>query len=180
MVELCLPGHTQCGAATFCPTGWKTLEKEWDEWVEEIYLPTLACDLSFCYTLCALNEIGDYLNSDVMCGCMLEGAVGERSIAVGRRTLIDYLPPRGAKMLGQYRRMALNDTQRGHMVLVLLMRGFIFHLPVLEISIALLLAESVLGARSIGVTLPAEQLMDMIRRVREPTFKALAVEIAAV
>ena len=41
VVDLCFPGHSGCGPATFNPSGGETFEADWSEWVEICYKPVL-------------------------------------------------------------------------------------------------------------------------------------------
>lgn len=181
LVEMCHPSHAQGGAATFCPTGASTLEDEWEAWVEQIYAPLLGPSFAALYQaasgaspLNALAAVERALNTT------LSEAPRQRSLALGRKSLLDFVPPQGAKLLERLRQAAETDKTLGHFVTVFAVRAHVFHLPVVEISAALLLAECLLGAESLGVTLSTTRAATLIRRAREAASGAASWNVVAV
>lgn len=99
---------------------------------------------------------------------------------VGRRALLDFQPPQGARLLERLRHAAGENAMAGQLATVFAVRAHVFHLPGVQVSMALLLAECVLGAGVVGVTLPAERasgLMGLAMRqlAAGPSLQLMAV-----
>lgn len=179
VVEICLPSHANAGAATFCPSGAESLDAAWEAWVEQACAPVLMPFFMPLYAAAA-QSLGALLAADAEAGAALPEEMARRSRMMGRSVLLDFLPPRGAKMLERLRPAAEADESRGHLITVFAARAHAFHIPALEAFGAFLLMECVLGAGAVGVTLPAARIAEMISRARVASSSAPACNLVAV
>lgn len=178
IVELCLPLHGECGAATFAPRGGETLEDDWDEWVDGIYAPILAPALLSLRDFASNARLTSLLGADAALGGTLPADAAQRSLKAGRRVLLDVRPPKGVKLLDQLRGAALNNSESGHLATVFAARAHAFHVPAVQSSAALLLAECVLGASGAGVVLSSGQTAELLAaagRANPPAVQLIAV-----
>ena len=162
MVEVCLPAHEDCGAVTFLPRGGETLEADWREWAVSVYAPVVAPALPAIQHLAAKASFTALLGEDAALGAALSSPAAERSLAAGRRALLDFRPPQGAKLLDNLREAAVANAAAGHLATVFAVRAHVFHLPSVQAMAALLLAECVLGAAAVGVTLSAKRTAELL------------------
>jgi len=162
MVEVCLPAHEDCGAVTFLPRGGETLEADWQDWAIAVYAPVLAPALPSMQGLAANNSFTALLGEDAALGVSLSASAAQRSLAAGRRALLDFRPPQGAKLLDNLREAAATNPSAGHLATVFAVRAHVFHLPAVQATVALLLAECVLGAASVGLTLSARRTAELL------------------
>lgn len=178
MVEVCLPAHEDCGAVTFLPRGSETLEADWQDWATAVYAPLLAPALPTMQSLTANGLFTALLGEDATLGVALSASASQRSLAAGRRALLDFRPPQGAKLLDSLREAAAANAAAGHLATVFAVRAHVFHLPSVQATAALLLAECVLGAAAIGLTLSARRTADLLRAAGStaiPAAKLVAV-----
>lgn len=180
VAELCLPSHESAGAASFRPRGAETLDADWDAWVAEVFAPAITLSLISLREAAEAQSVGALLAADAGLGAGLPAAAAAGSLAAGRRALLDFVPPRGARLLERLREAAAANKAAGHMATVFAVRAHIFHLPSVQVSGALLLAECVLGAGSVGVTLPAARAAGMLRRATAAPACAPGWSLAAV
>ncbi|MFM8886276.1 MAG: hypothetical protein ACKOKC_07670 [Chthoniobacterales bacterium] len=162
MVEVCLPAHEDCGAITFLPRGGETLEEDWQEWALTTYAPVLVPALPAMQLLAADASFTALLGEDAALGTALSVPAAQRSLAAGRRALLDFRPPQGAKLLDNLREAAATNASAGHLATVFAVRAHVFHLPSVQATAALLLAECVLGAAAVGLTLPAKRTAELL------------------
>lgn len=155
MVEICLPAHEDCGAVTFLPRGGETFDADWQDWLGAVYAPLLAPALPGLQQLAANGSCTALLGADAALGASLSVPAAQRSLVAGRCALIDFRPPQGAKLLDQLREAAVANAGAGHLATVFAVRAHLFHLPSVQAAAALLLAECILGASAVGLTLPA-------------------------
>lgn len=178
IVELCLPLHEECGAATFAPRGGETLEEDWSAWVDGIYRPVLAPALPPMQDFALNARFTTLLGADATLGDALPVEAARRSLEVGRRVLLDVRPPRGVKVLDHLRSAALDNPEVGHLATVFTARAYIFHVPVVQSSMALLLAECVLGASAAGLALSFPRTAELLAaagRSNPPAAQLIAV-----
>jgi hypothetical protein len=178
MVEICLPGNEECGAVTFLPRGSETLEADWQEWAVTVYAPLLLPALPAMQHLAAGASFTALLGEDASLGAALSAPAAQRSLAAGRRALLDFRPPQGAKLLDSLREAAAANAAAGHLATVFAVRAHVFHLPSVQASAALLLAECVLGASAVGLTLSASRTADLLGAagsIAAPPVKLVAV-----
>lgn len=178
MVELCLPGRGECGAATFRPQGEETLESDWEAWVAELYSTRLAPALPSLLQHAASGAFASLAADDATFGVDLPASAARRSLAAGRRVLLGLRPPQGSRMLDQMRVRAADDPTFGHLATVFAVRAHIFHLPFVQVSTAFLMAECVLGAAAVGRVLSArcvENLLAAAGRMGSPPAQLAAV-----
>lgn len=162
MVELCLPAHDECGAVTFLPRGGETLEADWQSWLASVYAPVIAPSLPSLQDLAASAAFTALLGADASFGAALPEAAAQRSLAAGRRALLDFRPPQGAKLLDRLRETAASNNAAGHLATVFAARAHAFHLPAVQTAAALLLAECILGASAVGLTLSATRTAELL------------------
>jgi len=178
MVEICLPAHEDCGAVTFLPRGVETLETDWRDWAVSVYEPVLAPALPAMQSLACEGSFTALLGEDAALGVALSACAAQRSLAAGRRALLDFRPPQGAKLLDSLREVATTNAAAGHLATVFAARAHVFHLPSVQATAALLLAECVLGAAAVGVTLPAKRTAELLAAagsITSPVPKLVAV-----
>jgi len=178
MVEVCLPAHEDCGAVTFLPRGSETLEADWQDWVTAVYAPLLAPSFPNMQSLAANGLFTALLGEDAALGVALSASAAQRSLAAGRRALLDFRPPQGARLLDSLREAAATNAAAGHLATVFAVRAHVFHLPSVQATSALLLAECVLGAAAIGLTLSARRTAELLQaagRTAAPAAKLVAV-----
>lgn len=180
VVELCLPSHEGCGALTFRPEGAETLERDWHDWVGRIFLPALHPSLGALQAAAVSQDWPALLSADAALGASLGPEASAGSLAAGRHLLFSFQPPQGAKLLERLRAAAAENPQTGHLATVFVVRGHIFHLPMVEVGGALRLAECVLGAAAAGVTLPAGRTIDLLQAAADRVASAPAVQLLAV
>ena len=162
MAELCLPAHEECGAVTFLPRGGETLEVDWQDWLASVYEPILAPAMPPLQHLAATASFTALLGADASLGAALPESASQRSLAAGRRALLDFRPPQGARLLDRLRETAAANTEAGHLATVFAARAHAFHLPAVQVAASLLLAECVLGASAIGLTLSVNRMAGML------------------
>lgn len=178
MVEICLPAHEECGAVTFLPRGGETIESDWHDWVVSVYVPVLAPALPSMQHLAAAASFTELLGEDAALGAALSASGAQRSLAAGRRALLDFRPPQGAKLLDRLREAAVANASAGHLATVFAARAHVFHLPSVQTAAALQLAECVLGASAVGLTLSARrtaELVGSVVRFAPPAARLVAV-----
>ncbi len=164
IVEVCLPSHETCGAATFCPGGGRNLDADWDEWIAGMFMPLLGPSLSALQDVATSQSLDRLLAADGDLGRSLSGRAARGSLLAGRAALLDFVPPRGAKLLERLRGAAAERREAGHMATVFAVRAHVFHLPGVQVAGAYLLAECVLGAAEARLTLPAGRVAAMMQR----------------
>ena len=162
MVELCVPSHEECGAATFLPRGAETLEADWQDWVATVYSPVLLPSLPGLQQSASGGAFNALLGGDAALGAALPVSAAGRSLAAGRRALLDFCPPQGAKLLERLREAAATNASAGHLATVFAARAHAFHLPSVQCGAAFLLAECVLGASAVGITLSADRTAELL------------------
>lgn len=165
IVELCIPSHEECGAVTFLPQGAETLEADWQGWVASVYAPILLPALPPLLQSASESAFTALLGGDASLGAALPVPVAARSLAAGRRSLLDFRPPQGAKLLDRLREAAVVNDSAGHLATVFAVRAHAFHLPTVQCGAALLLAECVLGASAVGITLSARRTSELLGAV---------------
>lgn len=181
MVELCLPCHEVCGAASFAPTGAGTLKEEWAKWAQDSFVTVLRPALFDLQTAADEQSFPGLLGREAALSEALSASARSRSLACGREALLGQTPPQGAKLLERLRETAATEDSCGHLATLFAVRGRIFHLPFLQVAGAYLLAEAVLGAESAGITLPAERVAAMLNAACVPTsFAEQGVHLVAV
>lgn len=180
LVELCLPSHDECGAITFRPSGAEAFGADWAKWFAEIYQPVLHPSLPLLQTAAVTQDVRRLLAEDAALGAALPSAAAGSSLKAGRHLLSVYTPPQGAKLLERFREAAAIDASVGHLAASFAVRGHIFHLPMVQVAGALLLAECVLGAEAIGLTLSAPRTIGLLQQTLERLAAAPAVQLLAV
>jgi hypothetical protein len=166
MAELCLPCHEVCGAATFAPSGAKSLDDEWQLWVAETFVPVISPALLALQKATEEQSLPTLLEKDFALDTVLAEPARKRSLACGREVLLGQTPPQGAKLLERLREIAQTNENCGHLATLFAVRGGVFHLPYLQVAGAYLLVEAVLGADSAGITLPADRVTAMLSVAR--------------
>ncbi len=172
-----MPSHACSIPATFRPRGVETLDSDWDAWTEAIFVQALRPSLVVSQEASAAQNFQALLAADAALGAALPQASSSASLSAGRRVLLDFIPPRGAKLLERLRGAAEANDAAGHLATVFAVRANIFHIPSVQASGALLLAECILGA---GVALPAVRTAEMIRRATEASRSARGWRLLAV
>jgi hypothetical protein len=180
LVELCLPSHDSCGAVTFQPAGSPSLEADWDSWCRTIFHPALRPSVFVLLEAAAARDASARAAADRRLGSALPEAVATASLAAGRRILLEYIPPCGARLLERLSTTAGEDASFGHLATVFCVRAHVFHLPAVQTAGALLLAECVLGAESAGLTLSAARSAALLERASQPVPEAPAWQVLAV
>ena len=180
VVELCLPSHRQGGAATFQPAGAESVEAEWDIWLAEIFHPFLGPSLRSMQEASTAQSLTALSAADASLGATLPGAVSQASLAAGRTALLDFAPPQGARLLERWQGAARDNASSGHLVSVFAVRGHIFHLPSLQVTGALLLAEFLAGAIAAGAAPSADLTAAMLQRGIGATLSVTAPQVLAV
>ena len=180
LVELCHPLHETCGALTFQPSGIEALDGDWDAWIDGIHVPVLVPALGRLLPAACAQDLRGLLEADAqLCAALPSDAV-HSSLAAGRRSLAECIPPRGAKLLENLRACAVRDESIGSIATVFAVRGHVFHIPGVQLSGALLLAECVAGADSVGMALPAARAAGLVRRAIDAMRCGASLELAAV
>ena len=156
------------------------LEADWDAWVDAVYVPVIWPALGKLLSAACAQDVRAVLQADALLGSSLPADAASSSLATGRRTLDECVPPRGARLLEVVRASAARTESIGHIATVFAVRGHVFHLPGVQMSGALLLAECVAGADSIGVALPAFQAADLVHRALAAMRRGAAPRLAAV
>jgi len=180
LVELCLPSHDACSALMFAPSGAETLETDWERWVADTFLPVVHPSLLALQNASAVQDGARLVAEDAALGAALPDGAASRSLTAGRHLLLSYQPPQGARLLERLRDVAQSDETFGHLVTVFAARGQVFHLPFVQVAGALLLAECVLGADSVGVTLPADRTVRLMQGAMDSMAAVPAVQLLAV
>lgn len=160
VVDLCFPGHAACGAATFRPAGPETLEADWSDWVEFCYRPVLRPAVFALHEAALASSWSRLRAAERALALALPEPARAGSLAAGRRSLLGFAPPRGAKLLDRWR--AENDISTGHAAAVFVVRAQLFHLPSVQIAASLALAECLLGASSVGHVPRAETVAALL------------------
>lgn len=162
MAELCLPSHEACGAITFGPRGAETLDEDWRAWLAGTRGQILRGAFLDLHRHASEQSFTALLGADAALGAALPEAAAQASLVEGRRALLGFTPPRGAKLIERLREaVAVNDAA-GHLAAVFAVRAQAFHIPAVQAETALVLAECVLGANSVGLTLPAARTADLM------------------
>lgn len=164
MVEVCLPSRENCGAVTFSPSGAATLDADWDAWVSGLYVPVLKPSLCALQIAAASQSLNAMLRAEHDLAQALPESAVCASLAAGRCALLDFVPPRGARLLERMRQAAVDSDATGHLPAVFAARAHVFHLPSVQVAGAYLLAECVLGAGDAGTALPDARVAAMVRR----------------
>ena len=160
--ELCLPSHEVCGAVTFCPRGQETLQEDWLGWLAGTRSQILRGAFLDLHRHASEQSFAALLGADAALGAALPESAARASLVEGRRALLGFTPPRGAKLIERLREAAdLNETA-GHLATVFAARAQAFHIPAVQAETALVLAECILGANSVGLTLPAARTADLM------------------
>jgi|688.fasta_scaffold175301_3 hypothetical protein len=180
LVELCLPCHEVVGAATFQPAGAESLAADWERWVREIFGPVLRPSINVLQEAAARQDLPDLLRLDASLGAALPACAARESSAVGRRALLDFTPPQGAKLLERLRHAAAENPTAGQLATIFAVRAHVFHLPGVQVAQALLLAECILGSGSIGVTLPAPWVSELMELALRQLSAAPSLQVVAV
>lgn len=180
LVELCLPSHEECGAATFQPEGAETLAAEWDRWVRGVFVPVLMPAWDSARAALEARDWSALLGADAALGAALPRGASRGSLQAGRLALLGHVPPRGAKFLERLRELAAEHAAAGHLATVFAVRAHVFHQPSRQALGALLLAECVLGSASAGVTLPAGRTVDFLQSARGEWSRGPAPRLMAV
>lgn len=180
LVELCLPSHEGCGAATFQPAGAETLEADWDEWIRCVFCPVLRPALLSLQAAASAQDFQALLDREKCLGAALSATAARGSLAAGRKVLFDCRAPLGARMIERLGGAAAHDGDVGHLATVFSVRSHAFHLPSVQAGGAMLLAECVLGSGSVGVTLAASRTTDMLQRAADSMSVAPALQVLAV
>ena len=102
------------------------------------------------------------LGADAALGAALPEFAARASLLEGRRSLLAFTPPRGAKLVERLRDTAVSNEAAGHLATVFAARAQAFHIPAVQAETALVLAECILGAASVGLTLPAARTADLM------------------
>ena len=164
LVELCLPCQRGCGQATFRPAGEETFDADWDAWLGRVFVPLLQPTMVALQACVAAQSFTALLGADAGLGAALGAPESAGSLSAGRHALLSCAPPRGAKILERLRAAAAANSSAGHLATVFAVRGQVFHLPSVQLSGALLLAECILGATGAGLLLPADRVADFMAR----------------
>lgn len=180
LVELCLPCLDVAGAATFQPSGAESLDDDWNRWVSDIFVPVLRPSMPALQDAAAHNDLSELLRLDVSLGAALPADAARGSLIVGRRALNDFLPPQGAKLLELLRLAAAENTAAGQLATIFAVRAHVFHLPGVQVTMALLLAECILGASLVGVTLPADRVSGLMGLAMRQLAAAPSLHLMAV
>ena len=176
--ELCLPSHEECGAVTFRPRGEETLGDDWQSWLECTRAPILREAFLDLHRHASEQSFAALLGSDAGLGAALPEAAARASLAEGRRALLGFTPPRGAKLIERIREAAAINESAGHLAAVFALRAQAFHIPAVQAEMALVLAECILGAGSVGVTLPSARTAELMAAASASV--AAPVRLAAV
>ena len=180
LVELCLPSHRQRTAVTFQPGGPETLEAEWGVWLADVFHPLLGPSLRSMQEASSAQSLTALALADAALGVALPPAVSRASLASGRTALLDFAPPQGAKLLERWQGAVRENEVAGHLVSVFAVRGNVFHLPSVQVTGALLLAEFLAGASAAGVAPSAELTAAMLRRATATALSGSAPQVLAV
>lgn len=149
LVELCCPRHAQCGAATFRPRDAGTLEADWDGWLDGVFLPAVRPRLAGLHAAASRQDIRQLCAEEKLLSAALSADASAASLQAGRCNLLGLRAPQGAKLL---ERWGASAPESGHFAAVFVVRGQLFHLPLVQIAAALVLAELLLGSAAAGVT----------------------------
>jgi hypothetical protein len=179
-VELCLPCHGECGAASFRPAGAETLDADWERWVGGVYLPVLRPALTGAQDAARTSDLRHLTAIDARTAAALSGEASAGSLAAGRHLLFSCGPPQGARLLQLFAGAAREDDSTGHLATAFAVRGHVFHVPGVQLAGAFLLAEGVLGADSAGVTLPAGRAIALLHAALELSAAEPALHVLAV
>jgi len=180
LVELGLPSHEGCGALTFAPAGAETFRADWERWLDDLFVPVLHPALVALQSAAAAQDLARLVREDAALETALPEEAAGRSRTAGQHLILSHRPPQGAKLLERWRDRVSRGEVSGHLVTVFAARGEAFHLPFVQLCGALLLAECVLGADAVGVTLPAARTVELLqgalrRPVAVPAAQLLAV-----
>lgn len=178
-VELCLPCHGECGAASFRPAGAETLEADWECWVGAVYLPVLRPALADVQDAARDNDLRRLVAVDARTGAALSAETAAGSLSAGRYLLLGCHPPQGARLLQLFAGAARENPSCGHLAAAFAVRGQVFHVPGVQLAGAFLLAECVLGADSAGVTLPAGRAIALLHAALELSAAEPALHVLA-
>ncbi len=180
VVELCLPSHRQGGPATFQPAGAETVEADWDSWLTQIFHPILGPSLRAMQEASAAQSLSALALADASLGAALPGAISQASLAAGRTALLDFAPPQGARLLERWQGAVWDKADAGHLVSVFAVRGNVFHLPSVQVTGALLLAEFLAGAGAVGAAPSADLTAAMLRQAMGDPLAGPGLQVLAV
>jgi hypothetical protein len=161
-VELCLPSHQECGAITFRPRGEETFVDDWHAWLAGLRAPILREAFLGLHCQASGQSFMALLGGDAALGAALPESAARASLAEGRRALLGSIPPRGAKLIERLREAAAANERAGHLAAVFAVRAQAFHIPAVQAEMALVLAECIFGAASVGLTLPAARSAELM------------------
>jgi len=180
LVDFCLPSHLDCAAITFTASDDDHLEADWDRWLTDVFLPVLHPRFTALQEAASMQDIAALLAGDRALGSALSVEAARTSLVAGRHLLLSFQPPQGAKLLERLRLAASADKSAGHLATVFAIRSRIFHLPFLQATGALLLAECVLGADAAGLTLPARRTAALLQGALDRVSALPAAQLLAV
>ena len=162
ITELCLPSHEACGVITFFPRGQETLDEDWRVWLAGTRAQILRGAFLDLHRHASEQSFAALLGADAALGAALPEAATQASLVEGRRALLGFTPPRGAKLIERFRDAASANEAAGHLATIFAVRAQAFHIPAVQAETALVLAECILGANSVGLTLPALRTADLM------------------
>lgn len=156
------------------------MEADWDEWVRSVFHPVLRPALFSLQAAAAAQDLPALVSVDRRLGAALSASAARGSLAAGRKVLFGCVPPQGARMLERLCAVAGSDEEAGHLASVFSVRGHVFHLPSVQSAGAMLLAECVLGAESLGMTLSASRTVAMLQGAAESVPASPVLQVLAV
>lgn len=165
-VTLCMPEIDRAGLATFRAAGPQTLDADWLRWIEACWAPVLQPALCRQWQAAQRSDLKALGEEDERLGALLPPGERDRSLRGGRRLLVGYHPPAGARLLTRFIEQARAHPLRGHLVTAAALRAQIFQQPLLRVINAYLLAEARLGAEFSGHTPPADRIIAMMETAR--------------
>ena len=162
IAELCLPSHEECGAVTFRPRGGETFGDDWSAWLDGTRAQILRDAFLALHRHASEQCFASLLAADAALGAALPEFAARASLIEGRRALLGFTPPRGAKIIERLREASACNEAAGHLATVFSARAQAFHIPAVQAEMALVLAECILGASSVGLTLPAVRTAELM------------------
>jgi hypothetical protein len=178
VAELCLPSHEECGAVTFRPGGEESLRDDWSAWLAGTRAQILRDAFLTLHRHASEQSFASLLATDAVLGAALPQSAAQASLVEGRRVLLGFTPPRGAKLIERLREASAANDAAGHLATVFAVRAQAFHIPAVQAEMALVLAECILGANSVGLTLSAArtaELMDAASAAAPASARLVAV-----
>ncbi len=140
-LQLCLPGGWDCGPLTFLPGSGENGAVAWEAWVKDTWRALLQPAFCGAWSAAARGEFAGVVAVDRALTDRLHPAEARRSLLAGRRILLGYHPPRGAKVLTRMTTEASGSPGFGHLACVFAVRAALFQQPLFLAWHALLLAE---------------------------------------